>query len=89
MGWEAPGTAFQNLDRQTDTTMGLVASLVHSSKLHMIRYRSIKRTPVLNRSPAMHQLKAACRGVAQHRRRPPCARKVPIIDHIFGRRRRV
>ncbi|KIL62915.1 hypothetical protein M378DRAFT_12551 [Amanita muscaria Koide BX008] len=43
-----------------------------------------QRTPVLSRSPAMHQLKATCRGVAQHQR-PPRARKVPIIKHIFGR----
>ncbi|KIL55305.1 hypothetical protein M378DRAFT_639877 [Amanita muscaria Koide BX008] len=48
--WEVLGLAFQNLDRQTGTTTILVASLVTWSKLHMIRYRSIKRTPVYSSS---------------------------------------
>ncbi|KAM6489283.1 hypothetical protein JOM56_015184 [Amanita muscaria] len=79
IGWETLTQAFQNLDRQTDTTM---ASPADSSKLHMISSRSIRRTPVLSRSPAMHQLKASFRGVAQHRRQTR-TRKIPIIDHIL------
>ncbi|KIL54594.1 hypothetical protein M378DRAFT_43137, partial [Amanita muscaria Koide BX008] len=82
IGWETLTQAFQNLDRQTDTTMVLVASPADSSKLHMISSRSIRRTPVLSRSPAMHQLKASFRGVAQHRRQTR-TRKIPIIDHIL------
>ncbi|KIL55950.1 hypothetical protein M378DRAFT_550422 [Amanita muscaria Koide BX008] len=62
--------------------MVLVASPADSSKLHMISSRSIRRTPMLSRSPAMHQLKAAFRGVAQHRRQTR-TRKIPIIDHIL------
>ncbi|KIL56193.1 hypothetical protein M378DRAFT_17291 [Amanita muscaria Koide BX008] len=73
---------FQNLDRQTDTTVVLVVSPADSSKLHRISSRSIRRTPVLGRSPAMHQLKASFRGVAQHRRQTR-TRKIPIIDHIL------
>ncbi|KIL54275.1 hypothetical protein M378DRAFT_1059175 [Amanita muscaria Koide BX008] len=82
IGWETLTQAFQNLNRQTDTTMVLVASPADSSKLHMISSRSIRRTPVLSRSPAMHQLKASFRGVAQHRRQTR-TRKIPIIDHIL------
>ncbi|KAF8628688.1 hypothetical protein AX15_003758 [Amanita polypyramis BW_CC] len=82
IGWEGLSQAFQTLDRQTDTTMILVASPPDSNKLHIINSRSIRRSPALSHSPAMHQLKAAFRGIAQHRRQTR-SRKVPIIDHIL------
>lgn len=62
--------------------MVLVANPPDSSKLHMLSSRSIRRTSVLTRSPAMHRLKAAFRGVAQHRRQTR-TRKTPIIDHLL------
>ncbi|KAK2459402.1 hypothetical protein APHAL10511_008589 [Amanita phalloides] len=82
IGWEALTQAFQNLDRQTDTTMVLVASPADSSKIHIINSRSIRRTSVLSHSPAMRRLKAAFRGIAHHRRQTR-TRKMPIIDHIL------
>ncbi|KAF8638470.1 hypothetical protein AX17_002181 [Amanita inopinata Kibby_2008] len=82
LGWEALAQAFQNLDRQTDTTMVLVAAPADSTKLHIMSSRSIRRQLLVNRSPAMHQLKAGFRGIA-HYRRHSRTRKVPIIDHIL------
>ncbi|KAM6496489.1 hypothetical protein JOM56_009195 [Amanita muscaria] len=38
--------------------------------------------PMLSRSPAMHQLKAAFRGVAKHQQQTR-TRQVPITDHIL------
>ncbi|KIL60940.1 hypothetical protein M378DRAFT_13853 [Amanita muscaria Koide BX008] len=57
-----------------------VASRADSSKILKITSRSIEQ--VLSRSPAMHQLTAAFRGVAQHQRQTR-THKVPIIDHIL------
>ncbi|KAM6489291.1 hypothetical protein JOM56_015192 [Amanita muscaria] len=79
--------AFKNLDRQADTNMVLVASPADSSKLRMISSRSIRRTPVLRRSLAMHQLKPAFRSVAQYANAQG-SRYRPYPNSQFGRWRR-
>jgi len=50
VGWDALAQAFQNLDRQTDCTMVVLAAPPHSDKLYSIRSRSIRRASSLSKS---------------------------------------
>ncbi|KAF8921542.1 hypothetical protein CPB85DRAFT_1428522 [Mucidula mucida] len=62
--WDALVQAFQNLDRQTDATMVLMAAPSHSSKLHVLRSRAVRRTP----TTAILPLKASFKQIATQRK---------------------
>ncbi|OBZ65498.1 hypothetical protein A0H81_14615 [Grifola frondosa] len=49
--WDALVQAFQALDRETDATLVLLASPSHSTKLHALTSRSIRRDSSLAHSP--------------------------------------
>ncbi|KAF8665729.1 hypothetical protein AX16_000177 [Volvariella volvacea WC 439] len=69
VGWEALCQAFQNLDRQTDATMVLLASPSHTTKLYSLQSRSVRRRPP--HSPLSAHVKDLRRGfskIALHRR---------------------
>ncbi|KAF6743048.1 hypothetical protein DFP72DRAFT_935716 [Ephemerocybe angulata] len=68
VGWEGLVQAFQNLDRQTDTTMVVLAAPPHSSKLHSIRSRSIRRTSVLRNSVALSEMRAGFKRLTVQRK---------------------
>ncbi|KAF5322655.1 hypothetical protein D9619_001281 [Psilocybe cf. subviscida] len=68
VGWENLIQAFQALDRQTDATMVLLASPSHTTKLHGIRSRSIRRQPILATSVNMNQIRSGFSHIAAQRR---------------------
>ena len=59
---------FQALDRQTDATLVLMAAPSHSTKMHMLTSRSIKRSPDLGTSPALAPMRSGFRHLAARRR---------------------
>ncbi|KAF9224583.1 hypothetical protein BS17DRAFT_808244 [Gyrodon lividus] len=65
--WDALQQAFQALDCETDTTMVLLAAPSHSTKLHAMTSRAIRRDQLL-KSPAMSQIRTAFKGIASRRR---------------------
>jgi hypothetical protein len=83
-----PSTQFQNLDRQTDTTLVLLAAPSHSTKFHFMSSRSIRRDPALLQSPAMATLRASFRHVATqrriHSRRPSLADRLRLHSGSSG-----
>ena len=60
---------FQMLDRQTDSTMILLASPSHSTKLHALRSRSIRRQPALSNSTTMDDIRKTFSRIAAQRRK--------------------
>ncbi|KAH0839334.1 hypothetical protein J3R83DRAFT_16 [Lanmaoa asiatica] len=64
--WEALQQAFQALDCETDTTMILVAAPSHSTNLHALTSRSVRRDQLI-KSPAMAQIRTAFKGIASRR----------------------
>jgi len=80
--WEALIQAFQALDRQTDATLILMASPSHSTKLHSLTSRSIRRESSLINSPAMFNMRSAFRHVAS-RRRVARSRKSTLADRLL------
>ncbi|KAJ7667087.1 hypothetical protein B0H17DRAFT_1089270 [Mycena rosella] len=66
--WDTLVQAFNALDRQTDATLVLLAAPSHSSKLHSLTSRAIKRHPALSHSPAMANIRLGFRHIASQRR---------------------
>ncbi|KAJ7579289.1 hypothetical protein C8J56DRAFT_965348 [Mycena floridula] len=66
--WDSLLQSFQALDRQTDATLVLMAAPSHSSKLHLVASRSIRRQPALARSPLISSLRMGFRQIAIQRR---------------------
>ncbi|KAJ7123190.1 hypothetical protein C8R44DRAFT_621142 [Mycena epipterygia] len=66
--WDALIQAFNALDRQTDATLVLLAAPSHSTKLHSLTSRAIKRHPSLSHSPAMTSVRLGFRHIASQRR---------------------
>ncbi|KAF7306868.1 hypothetical protein MIND_00479000 [Mycena indigotica] len=66
--WEALVHAFNALDRQTDATLVLLANPSHTTQLHSLTSRSIKRNPAVGHSPAMRDLRVGFRNIAAQRR---------------------
>ncbi|KAK7435228.1 hypothetical protein VKT23_019797 [Stygiomarasmius scandens] len=67
--WEALNQAFNALDRQTDATMILLAAPSHSSKLHMVTSRSIRRHSDIPKSSSINTIRAGFKQIAVQRRR--------------------
>ncbi|KAJ2935892.1 hypothetical protein H1R20_g1202, partial [Candolleomyces eurysporus] len=68
VGWESLVQSFQKLDRQTDTTMVVLAAPPHSNKLYSIRSRSIRRAPVLRNSAAFREVRSSFKRLATQRK---------------------
>ncbi|KAH8105441.1 hypothetical protein BXZ70DRAFT_887164 [Cristinia sonorae] len=79
--WDALVQAFQALDRETDTTMVLLASPSHTSKLHSITSRSIRRDTALLRSEPHTNLRVNFNRIASHRRTTR-SRRFSLADHL-------
>lgn len=82
VGWENLIQAFQALDRQTDATMVLLASPSHTTKLHALRSRSIRRQSALANSSSMNELRNAFARISSQRRatRPD---KSSLVDRLL------
>ncbi|KAH7922877.1 hypothetical protein BV22DRAFT_1016446 [Leucogyrophana mollusca] len=66
--WDALEQAFRALDCETDTTMVLLAAPSHSTKLHALTSRSIRRDLAFRSSPAMASIRNSFRTIAARRR---------------------
>ncbi|KAG6330218.1 hypothetical protein ID866_8871 [Astraeus odoratus] len=80
--WEALQQAFQALDFETDTTMILLAAPSHSTKLHTLTSRFVRREQ-LDKSPAMGNIRTAFKGIAG-RRRAARTRNTSIVDRLLN-----
>ncbi|KDR74301.1 hypothetical protein GALMADRAFT_70957 [Galerina marginata CBS 339.88] len=82
VGWENLIQAFQALDRQTDATMVLLASPSHTTKLHALRSRSIRRQSMLASSVNIDQIRSGFARMAAQRRatRPD---KSSLVDRLM------
>lgn len=65
--WGTLVRAFQALDRETDTTLVLLAAPSHSSKLHSVTSRALRRDSSLARSAEMSNLRGAFSQLASRR----------------------
>jgi hypothetical protein len=74
---------FNALDRQTDATLVLLAAPSHSTKLHSLTSRSIKRNPALSQSTAMADVRIGFRHIASQRRATR-ARHSSLADRFMG-----
>lgn len=83
VGWENLIQAFQALDRQTDATMMLLASPSHTTKLHALHSRSIRRQPLLSNSLNMKELKRSFGAIAAQRRATR-REKSPVMDRLMA-----
>ncbi|KAJ6544242.1 hypothetical protein B0H19DRAFT_1267533 [Mycena capillaripes] len=82
--WEALVQAFNALDRQTDATLVLLAAPSHhSTKLHSLTSRSIKRNPALAQSAAMADVRIGFRHIAAQRRATR-SRNSSLADRFMG-----
>ncbi|KAH7881846.1 hypothetical protein F5I97DRAFT_2069387 [Phlebopus sp. FC_14] len=80
--WDALQQAFQALDCETDTTMILLAAPSHSTKLHALTSRSVRREQ-LHRSPAMSNIRTAFKGIAS-RRRTSRTSSASIVERLLS-----
>lgn len=80
--WEALQQAFQALDCETDTTMVLLAAPSHSTKLHALTSRSIRRE-MGTQSPSMHNMRNSFRGIAA-RRRASRAKGTTLVERLLN-----
>ncbi|KAJ7886175.1 hypothetical protein B0H14DRAFT_2697929 [Mycena olivaceomarginata] len=81
--WDALVQAFNALDRQTDATLVLLAAPSHSTKLHSLTSRSVKRNPVLSHSSAMGDVRVGFRHIALQRRATR-SRQSSLADRFMG-----
>ncbi|KAI0051463.1 hypothetical protein FA95DRAFT_1485380 [Auriscalpium vulgare] len=66
--WEALLHAFHAIDRETDTTLVLLAAPAHSSKLHSVASRSLRRDSALFESHEMVNMRSSFGRLAAKRR---------------------
>ncbi|EAU82327.1 hypothetical protein CC1G_06637 [Coprinopsis cinerea okayama7 len=83
VGWDALVQAFQNLDRQTDATMVVLAAPAHSSKLYSIRSRSIRRISTLSKSTNMAQMRSNFKRLATQRKNLRPLRPMSIAEKLL------
>ncbi|KAF8164752.1 hypothetical protein B0H34DRAFT_686455 [Crassisporium funariophilum] len=82
VGWENLIQAFQALDRQTDATMVLLASPSHTTKLHALRSRSIRRHALLANSASMSELRGSFARMA-FQRKATHSEKSSLVDRLL------
>lgn len=58
---------FQALDRQTDTTLLLLAAPTHGKTMYSVRSRSLRRISSLTKAPELEQIKHSFRVLSQQR----------------------
>ncbi|XP_006460447.1 hypothetical protein AGABI2DRAFT_117393 [Agaricus bisporus var. bisporus H97] len=82
-GWERLVEAFEALDRQTDATMVLLAAPSHSTKLHTVRSRCIRRQAGQPNAPDMTPLKVGFKRMATHRRKTRSHPQASLAEKIL------
>lgn len=85
--WEALSEAFRALDRQTDTTMILLAAPPHTRKLHSLMSRSIRRDSSIVGSPSVSNIRKSFYQVNSIRRATKMSQTIPLVDRLGLRSR--
>lgn len=85
--WEALNEAFNALDRQTDTTMILVAAPPHSRKLYSLMSRSVRRDPMLINGESVSSVRRSFRQLATQRRLSRVNHAMSLVDRLGLRSR--
>ncbi|KAI8984818.1 hypothetical protein BD414DRAFT_441649 [Trametes punicea] len=83
--WDALVQAFQALDRETDSTLVLLAAPSHSTKLHALTSRAIRRDPALTNSPALAALRRSFSRLAAERRAARKAQRMSLAERLSAR----
>ncbi|KAH9949164.1 hypothetical protein B0H21DRAFT_688764 [Amylocystis lapponica] len=79
--WDTLTQAFQALDRETDATLVLLASPSHSTKLHALTSRCIRRDPSLANSPKLASMRGAFNHLATQRRAER-SHRISLVDRL-------
>ncbi|KAH9949175.1 hypothetical protein B0H21DRAFT_820364 [Amylocystis lapponica] len=79
--WDTLTQASQALDRATDATLVLPASPSHSTKLHALTSRCIRRDPSLANSPKLASMRGAFSHLATQRRAER-SHRVSLVDRL-------
>lgn len=74
---------FHALDRQTDATLVLMAAPSHTTKLHALTSRSVRRDSTLLQSPAVANLRTSFHHLAS-RRRVSRANRVSLAERLLS-----
>ncbi|OSD01919.1 hypothetical protein PYCCODRAFT_1368324 [Trametes coccinea BRFM310] len=83
--WDALVQAFQALDRETDSTLVLLAAPSHSTKLHALTSRAIRRDPSLTNSAALSNLRRSFSRLAIERRAARKAQRMSLAERLSAR----
>ncbi|KAI0092873.1 hypothetical protein BDY19DRAFT_926868 [Irpex rosettiformis] len=81
--WEALSEAVKAIDRETDTTLLVLAAPAHSKKLHALTSRNIRRDPNLLHSTTLTKIRSSFSALAEQRRasRTP---KISLVEQLSG-----
>lgn len=82
IGFEAVTQALQNLDRQTDATIVLMAAPSHSTKLYTATSRSVRRQSATTSAMAMKEMRNAFSRIATTRRNTR-SNKASLVDRFL------
>ncbi|OJT04399.1 hypothetical protein TRAPUB_4855 [Trametes pubescens] len=83
--WDALVQAFQALDRETDATLVLLAAPSHSTKLHALTSRALRRDPALANSPALSNVRRGFSALATQRRAARKAQHMSLAERLSSR----
>jgi len=81
--WEAVKEALQVIDRETDSTMLLLAAPSHSNTLHTLSSRSLRRSPALMLSSEISNIRSNFSKVAASRRSAR-AQTASLLERLRG-----
>jgi len=85
--WEALAEAFRALDRQTDSTMILVAAPSHTRKLYSLMSRSIRRDTALINGDPVSSIRRSFKHVVTQRRVSRVNHGMSLVDRLGLRSR--
>ncbi|KAI0368413.1 hypothetical protein BV20DRAFT_948189 [Pilatotrama ljubarskyi] len=80
--WDALVQAFQALDRETDSTLVLLAAPSHSTKLHALTSRGLRQDPALARSPALANIRRSFSTLASQRRAARKTQRMSLVERL-------
>ncbi|KAM5540739.1 hypothetical protein V8D89_005770 [Ganoderma adspersum] len=80
--WDALVQAFQALDRETDATLVVLAAPSHTTKLHSLASRSLRRDPALVNSTALASVRRSFSHLASQRRASRKAQRMSLVERL-------
>ncbi|TBU29180.1 hypothetical protein BD311DRAFT_661819 [Dichomitus squalens] len=83
--WDALVQAFQALDRETDATLVVLAAPSHTTKLHSLASRSLRRDPALINSTALASVRRSFSHLAAERRAARKAQRMSLAERLSNR----